>query len=79
MMLRRFFLSFSHSSLSFLLLHEVPDDTKTKVINRIMKSVPVGGKAIFIEYHKPAWYRYDCFALLCIALYCISFIVLGDT
>ena len=43
-------------SLSFLLLHEVPDDTKYKVINRIMMSVPVGGKAIFIEYHKPAWY-----------------------
>ena len=43
--------------LSFLLLHEVPDDTKYKVINRIMMSVPVGGKAIFIEYHKPAWYR----------------------
>ena len=43
-------------SLSFLLLHEVPDDTKRKVIDRIMMSVPVGGKAIFIEYHKPAWY-----------------------
>lgn len=34
----------------------MPDDTKYKVINRIMMSVPVGGKAIFIEYHKPAWY-----------------------
>ncbi|CBK21438.2 uncharacterized protein [Blastocystis hominis] len=44
------------AALSFLLLHEVPDDTKYKVINRIMMSVPVGGKAIFIEYHKPAWY-----------------------
>ena len=33
--------------LSFLLLHEVPDDTKRKVIDRIMLSVPVGGKAIF--------------------------------
>ena len=44
------------SRLSFLLLHEVPDDTKRKVIDRIMMSVPVGGKAIFIEYHKPAWY-----------------------
>ena len=58
MMLRKFFfLFFILFSLSFLLLHEVPDDTKTKVINRIMMSVPVGGKAIFIEYHKPAWYR----------------------
>ena len=45
------------TTLSFLLLHEVPDDTKRKVIDRIMLSVPVGGKAIFIEYHKPAWYR----------------------
>ena len=34
----------------------MPDDTKYKVINRIMMSVPVGGKAIFIEYHKPARY-----------------------
>ena len=38
------------SRLSFLLLHEVPDDTKRKVIDRIMMSVPVGGKAIFIVY-----------------------------
>ncbi|KAK8805334.1 hypothetical protein WA158_001991 [Blastocystis sp. Blastoise] len=43
-------------ALSFLLLHEVPDETKTAVINRIMKSVKVGGKAIFIEYHKAKWY-----------------------
>ena len=48
----------SMSSLSFLLLHEVPDETKKAVINRILKSVKVGGKAIFIEYHKAKWYRY---------------------
>ena len=49
----------SMPSLSFLLLHEVPDETKKAVINRIMKSVKVGGKAFFIEYHKAKWYRYE--------------------
>lgn len=58
-MLRKWFELYFTLSLSFLLLHEVPDDTKRKVIDRIMMSVPVGGKAIFIEYHKPAWYRQD--------------------
>ena len=41
----------------FLLLQELPPITKGKVINNALNSVKEGGKAIFIDYHKPvAWH-----------------------
>lgn len=41
-----------------MLFHEITDDRKTKVINRMMKSVKPGGKVICIEYHMPYKWRY---------------------
>lgn len=41
-----------------MLFHEITDDRKTKVINRMMKSVKPGGKVICIEYHMPYKWSY---------------------
>ncbi len=38
---------------SFLLLHEMPDDYKHRVVDALLGSVVPGGKAIFIDYHRP--------------------------
>jgi hypothetical protein len=38
----------------FFLLHEIPGDYKRAVVNRLLDHVVPGGKAIFIDYHKPA-------------------------
>lgn len=38
----------------FLLLHELPAVSRSKVINNALDSLQNGGKAIFIEYHKPS-------------------------
>lgn len=38
----------------FFLLHEVPDDLKVSIVHQLLKSVKIGGKAIFVDYHKPA-------------------------
>ncbi|MDH3741959.1 MAG: methyltransferase, partial [Hyphomicrobiales bacterium] len=35
------------------LLHEVPTDYKHKVIDALLGSVVHGGKAIFVDYHRP--------------------------
>jgi len=37
----------------FFLLHEIPDDYKRAVVNRLLEHVAPGGKAVFIDYHKP--------------------------
>jgi SAM-dependent methyltransferase len=37
----------------FFLLHEVPEDYKRSVVNRLLDHVAPGGKAVFIDYHKP--------------------------
>lgn len=39
--------------ISFFLLHEMPDDYKHAVVNALLDSLAPGGKAIFIDYHKP--------------------------
>ncbi len=44
-------------ALSFLLLHEVPEDYKTAIVGRLLDEVDQGGKAIFIDYHKMAWWQ----------------------
>jgi SAM-dependent methyltransferase len=37
----------------FFLLHEVPDDVKVQVVQAVLQMVRPGGKAIFIDYHRP--------------------------
>jgi len=38
---------------SFFLMHEIPDDYKTRAITNLLKCVKKGGKVVFIDYHKP--------------------------
>ena len=37
----------------FFLLHEVPDDVKVQIVRAMLRLVRPGGKAIFIDYHRP--------------------------
>ncbi len=37
----------------FFLLHEVPWDYKRALVNRLLEQVAPGGKAVFVDYHKP--------------------------
>lgn len=37
----------------FFLLHELPDTHKHEVVNALLANVAPGGKAIFVDYHKP--------------------------
>nr|AKA62179.1 putative rhodoquinone biosynthesis methyltransferase-like protein RQUA [Pygsuia biforma] len=39
---------------SFMLLHEIPDENKSSVVNNVLNSVKVGGKAVFIDYGRPS-------------------------
>ena len=46
----------------YFLLHEMPDDYKLKVVNSLLERVDVGGKVVFIDYHKPApWHPLKAF------------------
>lgn len=38
----------------FFLLHEVPDDWKTRIINSLLAGVRPGGKVVFVDYHRPS-------------------------
>ena len=38
----------------FMLLHELPEASKKKVINNALDAVRQGGKVIFADYHRPA-------------------------
>ena len=38
----------------YMLLHEVPDPTKHKIVENALRAVKVGGKAVFIDYHNPS-------------------------
>eukprot|EP01126_Amoeba_proteus_P053606 TRINITY_DN6540_c0_g1_i1.p1 TRINITY_DN6540_c0_g1~~TRINITY_DN6540_c0_g1_i1.p1 ORF type:complete len:271 (+),score=48.36 TRINITY_DN6540_c0_g1_i1:95-814(+) len=40
-------------ALSFFLLHEVPDDYKTEIVNALLSRVEKGGKVVFVDYHMP--------------------------
>jgi SAM-dependent methyltransferase len=41
----------------FFLLHEVPDDIKARVARAMLGLVAPGGKAIFVDYHRPeSWH-----------------------
>jgi SAM-dependent methyltransferase len=37
----------------FFLLHEVPDDVKVRITRSMLKLVAPGGKAVFVDYHRP--------------------------
>lgn len=37
----------------FFLLHEVPDDVKVRVVHAMLGLLRPGGKAIFVDYHRP--------------------------
>jgi ubiquinone/menaquinone biosynthesis C-methylase UbiE len=37
----------------FFLLHEVPDEVKLQVVPAMLRLVRPGGKAIFVDYHRP--------------------------
>ena len=37
----------------FFLLHELPDRTKRLVVDSLLSSVAPGGKAVFVDYHRP--------------------------
>ena len=39
---------------SFFLLHEVPDEKKRQIVDRMLEKLPKGGKAIFVDYSNPA-------------------------
>lgn len=39
---------------SFFLLHEVPDDKKSQIVDNMLNQMTENGKAVFIDYHRPA-------------------------
>ena len=39
----------------YMLLHEVPILTKSKIINTILNELDMNNKAIFIDYHQPVY------------------------
>jgi len=38
---------------SFFLLHEVPEEYKRRIVDAILSRVGPGGKAVFVDYHRP--------------------------
>jgi SAM-dependent methyltransferase len=42
---------------NFFLLHEVPDAEKRAVVERMLAALAPGGKAVFVDYHRPAWWQ----------------------
>ena len=40
---------------SFLLLHELPDDYKRRVVDGLLARLAPRGRAVFIDYHEPHW------------------------
>lgn len=41
------------TTLSFFLLHEVPDGKKRAIVDSLLSKVEPGGKAVFVDYHRP--------------------------
>lgn len=39
----------------YFLLHELPDDYKKGAVAALLDCVRPGGKAVFVDYHKPHW------------------------
>lgn len=51
---------------SFFLLHEVPDEKKRQIVDHLLERLPPGGKALFVDYHRPAWWQPVRWVLKCI-------------
>ncbi len=43
--------------LCYFLLHELPDVDKYKAANVLLNKVAIGGKVVFVDYHKPRWWH----------------------
>ena len=41
----------------YFLLHELPDVHKREAVNLFLDKLVPGGKAIFVDYHKPRWWH----------------------
>ncbi|VAW34737.1 hypothetical protein MNBD_GAMMA01-570 [hydrothermal vent metagenome] len=41
--------------LCYFLLHEIPDEYKTKVIDNLLNHIKTDGKLVIVDYHKPHW------------------------
>ncbi len=41
--------------LCYFLLHEIPDDYKTRVLDNLLKHIKPDGKLVIVDYHKPHW------------------------
>ena len=39
---------------SFFLLHEVPEDYKTRIVDAALRRLRPGGRAVFVDYHRPS-------------------------
>lgn len=39
----------------FFLLHELPADVRTRTVAEVLRVVKPGGKAVFVDYHRPVW------------------------
>lgn len=54
----------------YMLLHEVPDPTKHKIVMNALNAVKVGGKVVFVDYHNPSkWHPLKYFIRLFNRLY----------
>jgi ubiquinone/menaquinone biosynthesis C-methylase UbiE len=42
---------------SFFLLHEVPDEKKRQIVDNMLRQLPAHGRALFVDYHGPAWWQ----------------------
>jgi SAM-dependent methyltransferase len=45
------------TALSFFLLHEVPENKKRGIVNSMLAQVAPGGKAVFVDYHRPSLWQ----------------------
>lgn len=41
--------------LCYFLLHEIPDDYKTKVLDNLLRHIKPNGNLVIVDYHKPHW------------------------
>lgn len=42
---------------SFFLLHEVPEEKKRQIVDHLLECLPITGKLLFVDYHRPAWWQ----------------------
>lgn len=39
---------------NFMLLHEVPDDWKRRIVDNMLSQMPAQGEVLFVDYHRPS-------------------------